>query len=80
MGPLTPADTAVLGIDILLRVVEWLYDNRDLPCTAISSTEFTTPLAVLEEREETIPLSVLHREPARVLDYPYLFLSGWAGV
>ena len=31
MGYLSPADTTVLGTDILL-MVEWVYNNRDLPC------------------------------------------------
>ena len=72
LGSPPPTDNAVMGTDILLIVVEWLNDNRDLPCITISTTEFMTPLASWEKREESIPLSDLNLEPARVL----LFLSG----
>ena len=65
--------------DILLRVVEWLYDNCDHPCIAVSSEEIMTPLVAGEEGG-TVPLADLHLAPTRVLDHPHLFLSGWASV
>ena len=49
MGFLPPADTTVRGLDILLRVVDWLCANRDRPCVAISITEYMTPVAAWEE-------------------------------
>ena len=78
--PLSPADTSALGTDILLMVVEWLYKNRCLPCISNSSAEFRTLLAAWGELEEFIHLSELYLDPSKLLEYPLLFLGGWAEV
>ena len=80
MGSLPPADTAVQGSEILLRVGDWLHDNQDRPCIAMPSEEFRTPLAAWEDGGDFSPLEDLRFIPDRILEHPHLFLSGWAGV